>query len=114
MRIEERPDQLGPGPDPVAAVVARMERVSAGLPRRDGVRAFNQMYLTTTRHVAAAIRGARLADPAFMARLDVVFANAGVLRNQKVTELSLDDFHIVMNVNLLGPALVASSRSKRG
>ena len=43
MRIEERPDQLGPGPDPVAAVVARMERVSAGLPRRDGVRAFTQM-----------------------------------------------------------------------
>ena len=74
MRIEERPDQVVPGPDLVAAVVARMERVSAGLPRRDGVRAFNEMYLTTTRHVAAAIRGARFADPAFMARLDVVFA----------------------------------------
>jgi NAD(P)-dependent dehydrogenase (short-subunit alcohol dehydrogenase family) len=40
-------------------------------------------------------------------RLDVVFANAGVLRNQKITELSLDDFHTVINVNLLGPALVA-------
>jgi len=40
-------------------------------------------------------------------RLDVVFANAGVLRNQKITELTLDDFHTVVNVNLLGPALVA-------
>ena len=40
-------------------------------------------------------------------RLDCVHANAGLLRNQKITELTLDDFHALVNVNLLGPALVA-------
>ncbi|NLX99756.1 MAG: SDR family oxidoreductase [Rhodopirellula sp.] len=40
-------------------------------------------------------------------RLDVVHSNAGVLRNQKITELTLEDFHLVINVNLLGPVLVA-------
>ena len=40
-------------------------------------------------------------------RLDVVHANAGLLRNQKITDLTLDDFHALINVNLLGPALVA-------
>ena len=40
-------------------------------------------------------------------RLDAVVANAGVLRNQKITELAVDDFHAVINVNLLGAALVA-------
>ncbi|MFH1264148.1 MAG: SDR family oxidoreductase [Planctomycetota bacterium] len=40
-------------------------------------------------------------------RLDAVFANAGVLRNQKITEISLDDFHAIINVNLLGVVLVA-------
>ena len=40
-------------------------------------------------------------------RLDVVLSNAGVLRNQKITEITLEDFHLVVNVNLLGPVLVA-------
>jgi NAD(P)-dependent dehydrogenase (short-subunit alcohol dehydrogenase family) len=40
-------------------------------------------------------------------RLDCVHSNAGLLRNQKITELSLDDFYALVNVNLLGPALVA-------
>ena len=40
-------------------------------------------------------------------RLDCVHANAGVLRNQKITEITLDDFHALINVNLLGPVLVA-------
>jgi NAD(P)-dependent dehydrogenase (short-subunit alcohol dehydrogenase family) len=40
-------------------------------------------------------------------RLDAVHANAGVLRNQKITEITLDDFHTLINVNLLGPVLVA-------
>lgn len=39
-------------------------------------------------------------------RLDAVFANAGVLRNQKITEITLDDFHTLINVNLLGVVLV--------
>ncbi len=40
-------------------------------------------------------------------RLDIVHANAGLLRNQKITEFTLDDFHALINVNLLGPALIA-------
>ena len=39
-------------------------------------------------------------------RLDCVHANAGVLRNQKITEITLEDFHALVNVNLLGPVLV--------
>ena len=64
-----------PSVETVAEVIDRMEQLSAGMPPGDGVRAFNQMYLVTTQHVDAAIIGARFADPAFMARLDVVFAN---------------------------------------
>ena len=40
-------------------------------------------------------------------RLDCVLANAGVLRNQKITDITLEDFHTLINVNLLGPVLVA-------
>lgn len=40
-------------------------------------------------------------------RLDCVHANAGVLRNQKITDITLDDFYALINVNLLGPVLVA-------
>jgi NAD(P)-dependent dehydrogenase (short-subunit alcohol dehydrogenase family) len=40
-------------------------------------------------------------------RLDCVHANAGLLRNQKITDLTLDDFHAMVNVNLLGPVLLA-------
>jgi NAD(P)-dependent dehydrogenase (short-subunit alcohol dehydrogenase family) len=40
-------------------------------------------------------------------RLDCVHSNAGLLRNQKITELTLDDFYALVNVNLLGSALVA-------
>ncbi len=39
-------------------------------------------------------------------RLDAVHANAGVLRNQKITDLTLEDFHLLINVNLLGSVLV--------
>jgi len=39
-------------------------------------------------------------------RLDAVFANAGVLRTGRITEFSLDDFHALVNVNLLGVVLV--------
>ena len=39
-------------------------------------------------------------------RLDAAHANAGILRNQKITDLELDDFHAMINVNLLGAVLV--------
>ena len=38
-------------------------------------------------------------------RLDAVHANAGVLRTQKITDLTLNDFHTIINVNLLGAVL---------
>lgn len=40
-------------------------------------------------------------------RLDCAYANAGLLRNQRITDLKLDDFHAMVNVNLLGPVLLA-------
>ncbi|HID23143.1 MAG TPA: SDR family oxidoreductase [Planctomycetaceae bacterium] len=40
-------------------------------------------------------------------RLDVAHANAGVLRSQKITDLTLDDFRLLMDVNLLGAIWVA-------
>ncbi len=69
---------VGPEPVPlqtVADVIARMEQLSAAMPLSDGVRAFNEMYLVTTQRVDAAIAGAQFADPEFMTRLDVNFAN---------------------------------------
>jgi hypothetical protein len=68
------------GPEPVALqtvadVIARLEQVSSTMPPGDGVRAFNEMYLVTTRQVDAAIVGAQFTDEEFLARLDVVFAN---------------------------------------
>jgi NAD(P)-dependent dehydrogenase (short-subunit alcohol dehydrogenase family) len=55
----------------------------------------------------ADMRAAVDAAVARFGRLDVVCANAGLLRNQKITDLTLDDFHAVINVNLLGPILAA-------
>jgi NAD(P)-dependent dehydrogenase (short-subunit alcohol dehydrogenase family) len=42
-----------------------------------------------------------------LGRLDCVHANAGILRNQRITDLTLDDFYALINVNLLGPVLIA-------
>jgi hypothetical protein len=67
----------GPEPVPLQSVddvIDRMQQLSSAMPPGDGVRAFNEMYLVTTRQVAAAIGGAQFADPEFMTRLDVVFA----------------------------------------
>jgi Family of unknown function (DUF5995) len=55
-------------------VVRRMQDISAPLPMGDGVRAFNDMYLATTRQVADALAGRAFADGEFMDRLDVRFA----------------------------------------
>jgi hypothetical protein len=68
------------GPEPVALqtvadVIARLEQVSSTMPPGDGVRAFNEMYLVTTRQVDAAIVGAQFTDEEFLARLEVVCAN---------------------------------------
>lgn len=59
----------------VAEAVARMEAIGAGLPAGDGLGCFNRMYLDVTKTVGADLGHGFFADPAFMTRLDVTFAN---------------------------------------
>lgn len=68
-------DAGGSVTDPIAAVAARMEAIGAPLAEDDGVRRFNELYLAVTRAVAAQSAGDAFADPAFISRLDVVFAD---------------------------------------
>jgi hypothetical protein len=57
-------------------VVDAMMQIDRALPETDGVRWFNHLYLRVTEAVLAAIQDARpFHDPAFLRRLDVVFAN---------------------------------------
>ena len=68
-----------PVPDaPVVSVteaIARMEAIEAALPAADGLACFNRMYLDVTRQVNSQLGQGFFADPAFMAQLDVTFAN---------------------------------------
>jgi hypothetical protein len=59
----------------VAEAIARMEAIGAGLPASDGLACFNRMYLAVTQAVGADLGQGFFADPAFMTRLDVTFAN---------------------------------------
>lgn len=52
-----------------------MEAILAGLPENDGVAWFTRLYLAVTENVQAALRPRAFADPRFLGRLDVVFAN---------------------------------------
>jgi hypothetical protein len=56
-------------------VVAMMNGIDATLPDEDGLKWFNRLYLRVTVAVRAAVAGATFRDPAFLARLDIVFAN---------------------------------------
>ena len=47
----------------------------APLPRSDGVACFTRLYLAVTKGVDERLTGVTFADPAFLARLDVVFAD---------------------------------------
>ncbi len=64
-----------PPPSSVAEVVARMEGIVTPLPRTDGVACFTRLYLAVTRGVEQRLAGVAFADPAFLARLDVAFAD---------------------------------------
>lgn len=64
-----------PDVDAIEAVAARMEAIAAPLAETDGVRCFNELYLAVTRAVAAESASAAFEDAAFVARLDVVFAD---------------------------------------
>jgi Family of unknown function (DUF5995) len=64
-----------PSPSSVAEVVARMEGIVSPLPRSDGVACFTRLYLAVTRGVDQRLAAATFADPGFLARLDVAFAD---------------------------------------
>lgn len=55
--------------------IAVMTAIDAELPDADGVKWFNRLYLRVTVSVGAAVAGATFHDAAFLAALDVVFAN---------------------------------------
>jgi hypothetical protein len=55
--------------------IARMEAIGQTLPASDGLACFNRMYLEVTKEVQQRIQADFFIDAAFMAHLDVVFAN---------------------------------------
>jgi Family of unknown function (DUF5995) len=59
----------------VAGAIAQMEAIEAALPATDGLACFNRMYLDVTTQVNSQLSQGFFADPAFMAQLDVTFAN---------------------------------------
>jgi hypothetical protein len=58
----------------VAAVIARMESILEPLPADDGVACFTRLYLAVTRGVQAQLARVTFADPEFLTKLDVRFA----------------------------------------
>ena len=58
----------------ISGVIARMEAIDRALPRKDGVAIFNRLYLQVTLAVDSASAGTEFENPAFVERLDVVFA----------------------------------------
>ncbi len=59
----------------VAGAIARMEAIEAAAPAGDGLACFNRMYLQVTQQVNSELGAGFFADPHFMGRLDVTFAN---------------------------------------
>jgi Family of unknown function (DUF5995) len=68
-----------PGPLPpvtsIAEAITRMELIDTTAPPSDGVACFNRMYLEVTQEVDKDLGQQFFADPAFMTRFDVTFAN---------------------------------------
>lgn len=58
----------------IEEVLARLEAIEAELPRKDGVKWFNRLYLEMTQEVKELPHGQQQAPP-FLEKLDVVFAN---------------------------------------
>ncbi len=59
----------------ITEVIDRMTAISAALPLTDGVACFNRLYLIVTTEIETRVDTGLYRDPAFIARLDVVFAN---------------------------------------
>jgi hypothetical protein len=69
------PVPAAPRASSVDEVVDIMTTIDRELPIGDGVRWFNHLYLQVTLAVRSAVTAGTYADPAFIERLDVVFAN---------------------------------------
>jgi hypothetical protein len=65
---------VGSDPSTVAEVVQRLRTLASASPT-DGVSAFARLYLAVTEGVQANLARATFEDPAFLTRLDVVFAS---------------------------------------
>ena len=61
--------------DSIADAIEIMSSIDQSLPDNDGVKWFNRLYLRVTENVGSAVTTARFSDAAFLAKLDVVFAN---------------------------------------
>jgi Family of unknown function (DUF5995) len=61
-------------PATIADVIARMQAIDALLPANDGLKWFNRLYLMVTQQVDLNPPGGAWQDPAWLTRLDVVFA----------------------------------------
>jgi hypothetical protein len=64
----------GGRPGSVSEAVGRLSAIQEALPPSDGVAHFNRLYLTVTQAVGAGLGESAYADPAFVERLDVIFA----------------------------------------
>lgn len=64
----------GAEPQTIADVIARMQAIDALLPVNDGLKWFNRLYLMVTQQVDFAPPGGAWQSPAWLTRLDVVFA----------------------------------------
>ena len=62
-------------PKTIEAVVDRLRKLDAALSPEDGVTWFVKLYLEVTEAVGVAVVPGTFRDPAFLARLDVTFAN---------------------------------------
>lgn len=59
----------------VAEVLAAMTAIEAAAPKGDGIACFNRLYQKTTENIAQRIDAGGFADPVYLAKLDVIFAN---------------------------------------
>jgi Family of unknown function (DUF5995) len=76
--VGRRPSTIVPSSraNTIAEVIERLRAIDGSLPADDGVAWFTKLYLRVTEAVEAQMAGApRFRNPAFLARLDVVFAN---------------------------------------
>ena len=72
------PNLLTPAPaQTIADVIQNMQDIQASLPDSDGLKWFNYLYLAVTQAVQSQVEagGLLFSDPAWINRLDVVFAN---------------------------------------